>query len=88
MSIYEDLSRVRVVKALESEETIDTAKLHEPFRASMNSQQHILYRRICLCPTSLDVGFCVHVFFLNIMIKIMQATADIPQVRCHQNSIM
>ena len=44
MSVYEDLSRVCVVKALESEETIDKTKLHEPFRASMNSQQHILYK--------------------------------------------
>ena len=65
MSIYEDLSRVCVVKSLESDETIDTAMLHEPFRASMNPQQHILYKWICLCPTSLDVGFCAHVFFVE-----------------------
>ena len=65
MSLDNALSRVCVVKELESEETINTAMLHEPFRASTNSQQHILYKWICLCSTCLDKGFCAHVFFVE-----------------------
>jgi len=38
MSVSDDLSRICVIKALESEESIDTAKLHEAFRATTNSQ--------------------------------------------------
>ena len=65
MSLHYVLSRVCVVKELESEETIDTAMLHEPIRVSTNSQQHILYKWICLCSTSLDLGFSAHVFFVE-----------------------
>jgi len=65
MSVNYALSLVCVVKALESEETIDTTMLREPFRAGTNSQQHILYKWICLCSTSLDLGFCAHVFFVE-----------------------
>jgi len=42
MSVHESLSRVCVVKSIDSSESIDTAKLHEPFRAAMNVQTHIV----------------------------------------------
>ena len=65
MVIYDSLSRVCVVKSIDSDESIDTAKLHEPFRAAMDPQKHILYKWICLRFTCLDKGFCAHCFFVE-----------------------
>ena len=65
MSVHCCLSRVCVVKPIESDETIDTIKLHEPFRAAMQPQTHILYKWICLCTIGMEKGFCAHCFFVE-----------------------
>ena len=61
--IYRELERVTVVKKIETVETIDTSKVHEPFRNAMSRQTDILYKWCCMCDVGLDKGFCSHVFF-------------------------
>jgi len=61
--IYRELERVSVVKKIETVETIDTSKVHEPFRNAMSRQTDILYKWCCMCDVGLDKGFCSHVFF-------------------------
>ena len=63
LQLHQELSRVCVVKGVESHETIATAMVHEPFRANMDPQTHILYKWICLCDVCLSKGFCGHCFF-------------------------
>ena len=66
ISVHCCLNRVCVVKSIDSDETIDTVKLHESFRAAMHPQTHILYKWICLCATGMEKGFCAHCFLWNI----------------------
>ena len=49
LRVYDEVSRVCVVKGVHSHESIATAMVHEPFRANMDTQTHILYKWICLC---------------------------------------
>ena len=63
LQLHQELSRVCVVKGVESHETIATAMVHEPFRANMDPQTHILYKWICLCDICLSTDFCGHCFF-------------------------
>ena len=61
--LYQELDRIAVVKCIDSDETINTTKAHEPFRNAMPSDTDILYKWSCLCRVCLDKGFCAHVFF-------------------------
>ena len=63
LRVYDEVSRVCVVKGVHSHESIATAMVHEPFRANMDPQTHILYKWICLCDVCLSTGFCGHCFF-------------------------
>ena len=63
LRVYDEVSRVCVVKGVHSHESIATAMVHEPFRANMDTQTHILYKWICLCDVCLSTGFCGHCFF-------------------------
>ena len=65
ISVHCCLNRVCVVKSIDSDETIDTVKFHESFRAAMHPQTHILYKWICLCATGMEKGFCAHCFFVE-----------------------
>ena len=63
--LYQELDRIAVVKCIDSDETINTTKAHEPFRNAMPSDTDVLYKWSCLCRVCLDKGFCAHVFFLR-----------------------
>jgi len=63
LRVYDEVSRVCVVKGVHSHESIAAAVVHEPFSANMDTQTHILYKWICLCDVCLSTGFCGHSFF-------------------------
>ena len=67
LQVYDEVSRVCVVKGVHSHESIATAMVHEPFRANMDPQMHILYKWICLCDVCLSTGFCGHFFSRSII---------------------
>ena len=66
------------MKCIDSDETINTTKAHEPFRNAMPSDTDILYKWSCLCRVCLDKGFCAHVFFCEHHIK----RTKIPEAAC------
>ena len=61
--VYLELDRIAVVKRIDSDETIHTTKVHEPFRNVLHRDTDILYKWSCLCKVCLDKGFCSHIFF-------------------------
>jgi len=61
--IDNEMSRFVGVRPLPSSVDDEELMRNEPFRATQDDDKRLCYRWICICPRSMQYGFCSHIFF-------------------------